>query len=536
MPVIFFKSYKILDTQGKEIFFTDFLSPLRVKSDIFSILKNDLTSVSDLNLKFAVQTYLLISLTIGSKIINIEIEKDYYKKTLKISTDGRTLEQDLFTFIEQNAGIKYKKHTLLENFFDISAKSFIKEEEAANLISNVQSHIEILDIGKNSTFEKEIAELTSKISLEKRGKIVKDANAIFDLDLRKVLLEKGIDLYQNGKKNMESKAAEKKQIENDIETIDQKIQSVANLLTKKEEIEKKLAKVNFPGNKTDLKAQITNLKSKRIDNVINYLKNIKAKVQNKMQVEDWKDPIDEKIQSINNQIIIFLILFLLQGAFSIFTFTISKDSNSWYIGLIIMLVLIFYLIIYNLQSKPFKKLKILNRNENFFAGLTGNSREDKFFVDYAFMNAYLAEKNIVEESIKRNLGESNYLELRKQRSRLENLLAGLKKEETEILENTYSADEYYKKRRELDILKIERENIELGLLPEESSIVSSIVSLLKQKEGIQDLQKTGLDAIKSYPVVLNGALKLTANSLAILQTVIANLKNQKQVILIDLLI
>jgi len=92
-----------------------------------------------------------------------------------------------------------------------------------------------------------------------------------------------------------------------------------------------------------------------------------------------------------------------------------------------------------------------------------NPDEDKLILNNAWSKALVSELKMIDETMKSRLGDKTLEQISLEK---QNLLEEQKKLDAQVSETegkSLNTEEYYKKRRELDILKIEKENIEFSL-------------------------------------------------------------------------
>ena len=93
-------------------------------------------------------------------------------------------------------------------------------------------------------------------------------------------------------------------------------------------------------------------------------------------------------------------------------------------------------------------------NQNNFAN------EDNFFINAAWVNAIKTEMATVDDAISKNLNGKDYSQMEKELADIDIQEKQANDELQNLDKKSLTSEEYYKKRRELDILKIEKENLE----------------------------------------------------------------------------
>lgn len=534
MPVFTIKNYKITDILEKTLFATNFSSPIKLKQDVFSILQHDLLFVSDLSLNFFVKTYLTLGIDLENTGIEILIAKNYKEKSFKITQNNQPLDTDLFSFLEQNLGIKFKEKKLISKIFDISHEIFKSREDVVKFLNNCKPNVVAQAFNSDT---KNIDDLLSSVTEDKKDKLKKDAESLADIEDRQIKIEKGIDLYQNGKKIIETKNKEKQTLQNELDVLRQKFLSVEHFEKRRAELEQSIKRIEVVGSVE----KVAILKKERLNKIIGFLKNIKSREPTAGPKFDWEDEIDKSFRSINVQIAVFGILLIIQIIFGILTLILSRDVKSWFFSLAIFLSLIILLIIYNLLGPKTSKRVLLN---SFDAGSQAKipqvsflTQEDKIFVNNAYLNAYRSELETINKSMQKALGtDGSFIDLKAMVQSTEGKLVQLENEISKINHDMYTTDEYYKKRRELDILKIEKENLEFSWGKEDQPYLSRLKSAFKETNVGLTLSEQGTRVWEGYPVVITGWLRLSDGSLQILNDSITELKNKAQILQLDVAI
>lgn len=530
MPVFTIKNYKITDMLDKSLFTTNFSSPIKLKQDVFSILQNDLIFVSNLNLNFSVKTYLTLGINLENSETEIQIAKNYKEKSFKITQNNQALDTDLFSFLEQKLGIKFKEKKLITKIFDISHEIFKSREDVVKFLNNCKPNVVAQAFNSDT---KNIDDLLSSVTEDKKDKLKNDAESLIDIEDRQMKIEKGVDLYQNGKKIIETKNKEKQALQNELDAIRQKFVSVEHFEKRRIELEHSISKFSSSGSSE----KVASLKKERLNKIIGFLKNIKSRDVSLVPKFEWEDEIDKSFRSINVQIVVFGILFIIQILFGILTLILSRDVQSWFFSVAIFLTLVILLVIYNLLGSKTSPRSLLNFEIDSQAKIPQVaflSQEDKIFVNNAYFNAYRSELETINQSIQMALGaEGTFTDLKAMMQNVEGKIIELENEISKINRDMYTTDEYYKKRRELDILKIEKENIEFSWSKEEQPRLTELKSAFKEASLVQNLSEQGTRAWEGYPVVITGWLRLTEASLQILNNSISELKEGAQILQID---
>jgi len=365
--------------------------------------------------------------------------------TSSISKDNQIVNINNYSnYISQQLGVVLPANILNEYILDSTISDF------DNIIQN--KFIEI-DVANNnaSTLQSKLTSLTAGFNAEQ----LVSFNKIADTLIKIKLLDKEILNYQNQKSGKEDADIKLKENEVQKEVLEQKLASVQSLMEHEQSIEAQLAKSPVNSN---LNSNINEIKERRIalrnEELISGFKTDKKDMFKEIEPimhNRLKYPL--LIAPIVLVVILTLIIF-------IFTFNIV----SLLIGLLVAVVLGFGYIMLQVfseeHSKPHtKERKEALRNEQLN---TSDMGEDKDIINHAFHNALLAEQENLNLNIKKSLDNESYesVELK-----LQNTIKAIEeiKNPTNKDEQVISVDDYYKKRRELDILKIEKDNLEFSI-------------------------------------------------------------------------
>ena len=92
----------------------------------------------------------------------------------------------------------------------------------------------------------------------------------------------------------------------------------------------------------------------------------------------------------------------------------------------------------------------------------------------AWISALKSEFSIASQTIKSRLNNKSYEEIEMDLQRIEKEIATLNNKMLDLTKKSLTSEEYYKKRRELDILKIEKENLEYTVSSNNQNIENEI--------------------------------------------------------------
>lgn len=272
-------------------------------------------------------------------------------------------------------------------------------------------------------------------------------------------LDKDVSGYQSQKTNKESLNSKISELEKSKGNLEQKLASVQSLLDGKTKVESEVLKVQNENahHKTD---EINKIKEERIDQLNQKLSGgfkQASRMAETYQIEP--DPIKLKHKWI-------LALVVIQVLASIVYFLISSNIGLLLLGLAVsMTFLVIFVVIQVSNKKEIKKIEqtpVTPIPQGADVQLSTTQAEDMKMVKGAYLNALLAEQENINQNINKSLGGET---LENIQSSLKNTISQIeesKKSLEELEKQNIDVDTYYKKRRELDILKIEKENIEFS--------------------------------------------------------------------------
>lgn len=434
-----------------------------------------------------------ITLNIFSSLINILQGVIVQGSELKFSIQKPSKQSSEYVIKDQNGWGIYKGQTKINSgsfaefvkselgiiILDSTFKNFLinfsnidlVEQSVANLPLEADTNIP----AQIDSIEKEIANLTeslkSELNDEQKGKF----NRLAEVSERINSIQLDIDFYQNEKKLKEDLNNKIKKAKAEKENVGQMLQSVEMLIKSKQDLEEKL---NAFSNYKDSYDKIKELKGQKVSY-------INSKLTTKQSVNLLNSEKDQvKSGSFFKNFNVTLTLALVNTIITLLAFLFV---NNWVVLLVGVVFTIVLIIIY-FVSRFFKDSledSMENKEEGFYIaksvdGASLFDSEDpntQLFINAAWASALEEELILVEENIKRNLNGKSYEELKASQKMVEQSIEVENKKLEELSKKSITSDEYYKKRREVDILKIEKENIEFGLKlnPEKDSKIKELV-------------------------------------------------------------
>jgi hypothetical protein len=127
---------------------------------------------------------------------------------------------------------------------------------------------------------------------------------------------------------------------------------------------------------------------------------------------------------------------------------------------------------------------------------------EKFFVDKAWMVSLRQEKRRLDDKVESDLGGQSLTEFTAKREKLLSEYAEMQKEIEELSAVSLSPEDYLKKRRELDMLKVDKARAESKLRKQENySRVLELIEKLKDGGGDEITGGTTIDIIPEYDAI-----------------------------------
>lgn len=285
---------------------------------------------------------------------------------------------------------------------------------------------------------------------------------LLEVQTRIKMFEKELSDFQNSKNNKEEIAQKLSEKELEKNQIDQTLGSINSLLEKRNQIILELQKYGDLGKDPSLQEKVNVMKNKKLDRNIEKVKNVTA-IKKEILGINSHDEHHFKFMGFS-----LVVLIALQSVITIGFYIVSLQSKVILIGLFSLVILSVFLALINiLKSKVnvyiYDEDRVRNTKVTYEEIDTANPNEEKFFVNVAMVSAIKQELSGLDSLIIAHLGGKNIEEVKAEKARVENEYQVLKSESDKMESADLTNEEYYKKRREIDILKIEQENIEYSL-------------------------------------------------------------------------
>lgn len=417
------------------------------------------------------------------KLINDGTIKAYKDNKSIVETDFYRLVKNNFYLeltpqIMQARIVQYNsqiRETISKLSIPISPDLVNKITEAKNTIESVKNSIE------------------SSLTEEQKDKY----SRLTELNSRLNSIQNQIDSFQGSKKSKEDITANIKKYNTDKSTIKQMMESVGLLIKTRDELKQKVLSYNHLIQDADK---------------VNQLKQQKMQFQNSQLFTKTQSAInnseDDAVSSNSKfKLSIIPILLFLNIAISIVGFLYSYDFNVLVVAVVSTVILMTAYIVSKFFSDSLEDLnEDSSRAEVIDIKQESNplAKEDpnaQLFINSAWVNALNNELSAVEQNIQKNLNGKDYESIKNELQQIENLIVQEEKKLTDLSANSITSDEYYKKRREADILKIERENLEFGLKID-SNLTEQRISTEKTLKELLDKQTFASKLSMGFPVFL----------------------------------
>jgi hypothetical protein len=461
------------------------------------MLKFNALKTKDLNIQFSsslAQTDFDLFLQILDGLIQQDQElyfsiKDLSKKTKDfiikykdgykiISGEQEFTYSNFYDFVKKELGLDLNKQELLQRVFIVA-----KEEDSQN-IKNLGLSIDL-------ELEQEIQELTlavQGIEQEIKSKLTAETTPTFErfkeINSKIQDLQVQIDAYQSEKDVRASINQNIDSLKKNKDSITQMLSSVSLLIKSRQDINSRLAQFHYSDQS---KTIIQNLKQQKVQ----YLN--KKLIQNPVQGNSKtynQNTNSKSISGLSGSSMVTLLLFL-TNLFGLIGFLYSGHSlifltlitaNLLYIGVFTFLKFI-YVAIEGSSSNSTKETINQTKEEEL------EDPNSQLFINSAWAEALNSELALIEKSMETSLKGKDYGTLESDLQSIEQELQILEAELKELDNNFITTDEYYKKRREVDILKIEKENVEFSLKIDSatlSNLSSNEAKLLAIKSKIEN--------------------------------------------------
>lgn len=495
-----FKSFK---TNGSVINFKD--SSFNLESlNSFLINLENLSLNSEIefsveNLDGTIANYKLINdgAIKAYKDNNIIVENDFYRLVKDNFYLGLTPQLMQARIVQTNSQTKEAVSNLS---IPISPDLVNRITEAKNSIESIKKSIE------------------SSLSEEQKDKY----SRLTELNSRLNSIQNQIDSFQGNKKSKEDITANIKKYNTEKSTIKQMMESVGLLIKTRDDLKQKVLSYNHLIQDVD---KVNQLKQQKMQ-----FQNSQLFTKSQSTINSSNEELPVSSSKFKFKLSIIPILLFLNIAISIIGFLYSYDFNVLVVAVISTIILMTAYIVSKFFSDSLEDLNEgSGRPEVIDIKQESNplGKEDpnaQLFINSAWVNALNNELNTVEQNIQKNLNGKDYESIKNELQQIESLILLEEKKLTDLSANSITSDEYYKKRREADILKIERENLEFGLKID-SSLNDQRISAEKTLKELLDKQAFASKLSMSFPVFLVKKGEIQPTNIDLLNQIVLVLSN-----------
>lgn len=405
--------------------------------------------------------------------------------------DELVMASNFYEFLKKKTNLLVDKNTITNRF--------IKSEN----IESSNSKLDELTITIDPTLEQRVENVSKELEVQKNNintTLSPDQKEKYtrlqELEGRLTEIQSQIEYYQSEKKIREEVNQNIKKFTTEKDNISQMLKSVEVMINSKKELELKLE--SYKKNLQSAEV-VTQLKASKVSNLNTKL------AQSKQQAISFEEEIPDKKFKIN--INIPLALVILNVFITLLGFIYSYSFTLLLIGTITSVILMFLYLASRFFYDSLDGIGIarsVNIQEPTQIEENAKQEEDpntSLFINTAFANALNNELNILVNNINKNLNGKTYEELALELNNIDSLVKKEEEKLSQLNAKSITSDEYYKKRREADILKIERENIEYGLKLD-PSIQSKIKSLTEQLKTLKSEIEYSKLLAKNFPVFI----------------------------------
>lgn len=497
------KKYILANSGGQEILNADFGDELIDLKENRNFFLNDFQKIESFfsgqnqtsEFHFEVNEGLLI------------LKKNHFERKLSLILNGEDIYKTFFEFVSEKLGVQVNGETWIQRAVNLVNMT---EELIEKRISEINSFLEIKNTEGEDTAEikKQIEEIKKEFSPEQLDKI----NKLIDISGKIKALQSEIDNYQSKRTEREVMDRKINEVKNKRKTMKEKLESIKMLIDSKGRIERDLAK--FANISQNVLNNSEVIKNQRIESRVMALKHGEGKVKEKV-----KEVVSKHDGAFEGKGLV--VLAVLQIALTLLFYFLTFEINFIVIGLFILFVIIALTFYINTQNTQDYVVDVVVEKE--VSPMQANSvNEEKLFVDIALFNALRSELNFVNDTIKERLENKSFEEFQAALGNSDNESSQLEKQKAELEQNAMTSEEYYKKRRELDILKIEKENLEYADKGLESDKVKMLIDLNDQLAQSSS-ESERFDFSKALPIVCFNGVNVT----------LGNILNRFQIILVN---
>jgi uncharacterized small protein (DUF1192 family) len=459
---------------------------------------------------------ILLKFSLGTKAsFQIEINNNSQLKILEINTANIARElkigteyfpiSEIFSQLSKFLGIEITTSNWTRLLIDLNSVPIISLEEFQGRIKSVD---ETFSLDQNDPKNNGNPQSNDAES-ETQGRFN-------EINSRIAVLEKELELNVNGGKKEKELNTQIASLESEISTLNASISSVTEFIKKRDGVVSELKKLEPLSSDSDLAQKVERIKKRRLEKIFTYLANLGSRLGNKFS----NGEIGNKSMSGESIVKILLILVVIQLLLSITLYLYSLNNQIIFISFIGLSIQVVLIILANIVKSP-KAISIADFPTKPLekGGEFGSETENKFLINSAFVDALKKELRSIEKNIKSNLKDRDLAQVKGEIEQKQQQLETVKKELGELGSASLSQEEYLKKRRNLDILKIERENIQ-----------AELPSMQPNDLNVDESHKKDIILL---PLIITGLNNLESKLKDAIQATLATLRNERQIIVLD---
>lgn len=402
---------------------------------------NDFLNINSLSQENKIQSSELVFKIGDSK--ELKVIKEYTSNSLKVFVDNQEVQKNIFEQLSEILGMQV----------DLALWS-------KSVVDCVKNNIENLDTLKSLLPQESQGDATSLITQASEGLSKEESEKLTRLreTTKKIKTMEGeVGSYQNQKKNKEELKKTKDKIDLDIKALEDKLSSVNMLTESQTRLKGELEKFSNITSDSTVHQKVEKIKELRSFGQTSSLKNMRKIGGVHMETEEKEGSL------ITGKWMIILVI--AQLIFSLLFFIITLQLVQLLIGIFSAVVIIILMLLVNVNKYTFTYRTRLQSEEAIVMPVSQktNPDEDQLILNTAWSKALKAEYDVMTATITARLGDKTLEQIMAEKQAL---VEEQKKQEVQVSDmdsKSLNTEEYYKKRRELDILKIEKENIEFSL-------------------------------------------------------------------------
>jgi len=375
----------------------------------------------------------------------VQINKDYTSNTVQVLLNGVASSQDFFELLSEK----------LKSPIDTTSWSKLVIDFVKNNINTVEDLQKFLPISSQSAGNTDdlITKASEGLTKEESDKLVR----LRETNLKIKAMDAEVGSYQNQKKNKEEVKKNKEKVDRDVKELEDKLSSVNMLIESQKRLKGELEKFSNITSDSTIPQKVDNIKENRSKSLSSSLKTIRKSAGVHMESEEKEGSLLVGKWMVG--------LVIAQLVFSLLFFIITFQLIQLLIGVFSAVVILILMLLVNVNRYSYEyKGRFQTETPTLPISVhKSNPDEDKLILNNAWSKALVSELKMIDETMKSRLGDKTLEQISLEK---QNLLEEQKKLDAQVSETegkSLNTEEYYKKRRELDILKIEKENIEFSL-------------------------------------------------------------------------